>query len=162
MRYKLSNVIIKNNEKIGRIIECSVEDLSGVVSDEATIFENQKDGSKFPNFSELQNGSEIEANLWVKPTTGKAFLYPATANFKRTGGNKTANIEKFMDKKSENIEKFQNSKEEGIKVSSTMNKAVELAIAEKGSAEMNLEECISKWRRWLWLHWEDWKDYPPF
>ena len=64
-----------------------------------------------------------------------------------------------METKAQNIEKAQDNKQEAIKISSTMNKAVDLAIAELGNgSELGssaLEERILYWRTWLWKHWDD-------
>jgi len=86
---------------------------------------------------------------------------------KSVGGSnfKAQQIEKTMERKEQSIGKFQDNKDWSIRVSSTMNKAVDLAIAEiKDIRTLNtLEADILKWREWLWNNW-DVKDnqYPPF
>ena len=84
---------------------------------------------------------------------------------KVAGSNfKNAQTEKLMEKKEQSISKFQDNKEQSIKIASTMNKAVELAIAEFANPKSldTLEELIEKWRAWLWSNWDKHNDYAPF
>lgn len=77
---------------------------------------------------------------------------------------KEAQMEKAIERKESSIGKFQDNKEWSIKVASTMNKAVDLAIAEYGNKTVldNLDEGIKKWRKWLWNNWDvDFKDTDP-
>ena len=114
--------------------------------------------SDFPNFAGIMNGGVVEGNIWNKPNTDKYTLYlpkdPATATTGRMGG-----ASKLMDKKADNIATAQESKDLSIKISSTMNKAIDLAIAEKDISPEN----ILKWRKWIWIQWlaKD-TDFAPF
>ena len=68
--------------------------------------------------------------------------------------NNSAYKEKIMNetiaRKEGSITKFQNNKEWSIKVASSMNKAIDLAISEDNATP----ECILKWRKWIWNNWE--------
>lgn len=118
-------------------------------------------------FDPVKVGDTVEGETY---TNDKGYL-----NFKRkleppefikkSSGYKEKIMEKAMERKENGIEKFQDNKEWSIKVASTMNKAVELAIAEiKDIKTLNtLENDILKWREWLWNNWDVASDqYPPF
>lgn len=114
---------------------------------------------------EFDNRSEIDAEL---EKNDKGYWKLKKEEKPRTSQNqafKSQVIEKAQETKAKYIGKAQDAKELSIKVASTMNKAVELAIAEiKDIKTLNtLEQDILKWREWLWVHWdaED-KDFPPF
>jgi hypothetical protein len=69
---------------------------------------------------------------------------------------KEAVIEKAVARKEQSIHKFQDNKDWAIKVASSMNKAIDLAIAEytkNPNSLFNLDECIKKWRKWVWDNW---------
>ena len=116
-----------------------------------------KQGKETQNVStfelQYQPGQEIEGAIvpngnylnW-KPLEAPDFIKKQQSNT----AFKTQQIEKVMDRKEQGIAKSQDNKEWGIKVSSTMNKAIDLAIAEDNATQ----ECILKWRRWIWDNWD--------
>lgn len=72
-------------------------------------------------------------------------------------------VQAAQEAKRQNILEAQLNREEGIKIASTLNKAVEIAIARLGSAAREkYEEEISFWRLHLWREWEKHSDFPPF
>lgn len=122
--------------------------------------------SFFPDFANIKEGSVFMGKM----TKGEKYwdlTYEGAEKPRggQSGAFKQKVIEETMQRKEGSIAKFQDNKELSIKIASTMNKAVELAIAEiKDIRTMNtLEADILKWREWLWKHW-DVKDteYPPF
>jgi len=126
-----------------------------------------EDGKETQNVStfnlEYTAGQEIEGEIvqngnflnWKAKLEAPAFI--------KNSGYKTQMIEKSMERKENSIGKFQDNKEWSIKVASTMNKAVDLAIAEKLTDPVDLKENILRWREWLWKNWDVGDDqYPPF
>ena len=105
-------------------------------------------GGEFDNKTEWEG--EIERNEKGYWKMKKAKL--DKPNFIKA---KEAIIEKAVARKEQSISKFQDNREWSIKVASTINKAVDLAIAEiKDITTLNtLEEDILKWRKWLWNNW---------
>lgn len=147
----------------------SYETPEGGVTEEASINRTDKKGVVFPDFDGIMEGRTIDGNPWRNPSSGKWSIYPpkpeSTGTTVRSGGGIKANMEKVMDKKQENIRESQEHKDLSIKISSTMNKAVELAIAEYESNKFNiqdggtlpqypLDELVIKWRHWLWQQWD--------
>ena len=122
--------------------------------------------SNAPDFANLKEGSVIMGKMALD---GQYWNISFEGQEKRSGGAgsafKTAQIEKIVERKEGFIAKSQDNKEWGIKVASTMNKAIDLAIAEytkNPNSLFNLDECISKWRKWIWNHWNvDLKDTDP-
>lgn len=119
---------------------------------------------KYPNQAELVEGSTITAGVVIDGN----YKNLVSAVEKPRGGaysaHKEAVIEKVMDRKEQGIARSQDNKDWSIKVSSTMNKAVDLAIAEfKDKTVLDtLDQAVLKWRRFLWNHWEvDLKDTDP-
>lgn len=97
----------------------------------------------------VQNGNYLN---WKPKLEAPAFI-KGNANYR------TQQMEKTMERKENSISKFQDSKEWSIKTASTMNKAIDLAVAE-GKPE---PARILKWREWIWNNWEVAEDqYPPF
>lgn len=99
----------------------------------------------------VQNGNfknwkaKLEAPQFIKQAGNSAF--------------KNKQIEEAQNRTSNFVAKAQDNKEWGIKTSSTMNKAIDLAIAE-GKPE---PITILKWREWIWNNWDVEDDqYPPF
>lgn len=124
--------------------------------------------SDFPNFANLMPGQEIVGEL-KQNDKGYWNIYPPRAeNSPKGGAYKQQMMEKVMDRKEAGIERSQENKEHGIKVSSTMNGAVQIAIAMIKDdktviwTDGSVKDEIKKWREFLWLEWdkED-KDYPP-
>jgi hypothetical protein len=76
----------------------------------ATIWRFDKDNKEFPGWAEIAPGSEIDANPWSNPTTGKIALYApraASTGGAKSGGYKSAQISEAMDKKNQNIQAAQ-------------------------------------------------------
>lgn len=122
--------------------------------------------SDFPDFANIKAGSVVRAKLEQK---GQYWNIVSETQAKPKGGNpayKQKIIEETMERKEKSISNFQSNKEESIKISSTMNKAVDLAIAEYNLDKTNfdnLDVLITKWREWLWTHWDvQPTQYPPF
>lgn len=152
------------SKKGGTFGIAEVKNESGAHFQDTTIF------NSFPGYEGLLAGSKVEGNIepndyngkkqW-KLTEVKSVSAPAWATKGPSGAVAAAKTT------AASVEKSQERKEEGIKVSSTMNKAIELAIAEIGAGGSNavvaLEERIEYWRRWIWTHWDaSDKDFPPF
>lgn len=149
MLYKISNKQEKTwNDK--KYVEAEL------VNPDGELFKVSAWNGEYDNKDEIE--CELEKNdkgYWKIVTPKKQ----AGANFK------AMQVEKTMERKENSISKFQDNKEWSIKVASTMNKAVELAIAEiKDIKTLNtLEQDILKWREWLWRNWDvDENQYPPF
>lgn len=127
---------------------------------QATIWRDSKDGSVFPNFDTIMNGSEIEANPWTNPKTGKIALYPikeaVKGSFAPRAGNSVA-IGKAMDKKIEAIGDFQDSKNISIKLSQAMRDGVQLAIEEQQYLKnpIDLSDRVLYWRKFILDNWGD-------
>lgn len=114
------------------------------------------------------NGELFKVSAWAGEFAGDTFDGELVKNDKgywklvtKKANNmanvKTAQIEKAIERKEKSIGTFQDNKEFSIKVASTINKAVDLAIAEytinKQSLD-RLDECIIKWRKFLWNEWD--------
>lgn len=114
-------------------------------------------------FLEVSKGQELEGSI-EKNEKYHSLEFKKTLN-KPNFMKKPVDFSKVMEKKEASIGRFQDNKELSIKIASTINKAVDLAIAEKTDPTVldTLEQGIIKWREWLWTHWdaED-KDFPPF
>jgi len=128
----------------------------------ATVEQDVAIWDSFPNFAGLKEADTVEGELVVKQNGEyrNISLYPpkssTTGNF---GANRGGFGAKLMETKQNNIRQSQESKELSIKIASSMNGAVNLAIAEKDTSPDN----ILKWRRWIWENW-DCKDtdFEPF
>lgn len=120
------------------------------VTENVSINRQNKKGEVFPNFDGIIPGADIEGELW-KSDSGKWYLFaPKPQNSHSGGGNRMGMMKEVIKEKQEGIRASQENKELGIKISSTMNKAIDLAIAE-GKPEA---ERILHWRKWMWENWE--------
>jgi hypothetical protein len=133
---------------------------------EVSVNRTSKKGEVFPNFDNLAAGIEVEGELW-QSQAGKWYLFPPKANpmGPRPAWAGKGGIAKAQETKREDIKNAQENKELGIKVSSTMNKAVEIALAENGPnviVASDFQERTKYWRQWLWSEWEKHTDLPPF
>lgn len=152
MQYTLSNVQHKEYE--GRkYVLAHAKALDG---QELDVSLGDKWGERLVTF---KDSDQIEANPWQNPKNSKWSLYPPDEKKRSTGQNqafKQKVIEETMARKEQSIAKSQDNKEWGIKVSSTMNKAIDLAIAEiRDIKTLNtLEQDILKWRKWIWDNWD--------
>ena len=131
---------------------------------EATL--KDEDGNEFKVSAwhgEYEGKNEIDCEL-EKNTKGYWGFKKAKLDKPNFIKAKEAQMEQVMEKKNQSIGRFQDNKEWSIKVASTINKAVDLAIAEiKDIRTLNtLEEDIIKWRRFLWNNWNiDLEDTDP-
>lgn len=135
--------------------DATVTDSAGVKHEKVTMW-----ASDWP---ELINGGSVRGTL-VEKQNGQYLnktLYPVKMVAKTNGGGfKSHLIEKTMTQKREDIAHSQDRKEYGIRVASTFNQAVALAIAEfheqrrLSASGPTLEQLIKKWREWCWMNWE--------
>lgn len=117
--------------------------------------------SNFPDFANIVEGSVITGKM----SMDGQYWNISFENQAPKSNFKAQQIEKAVERKEQSISKFQDTKELSIKIASTMNKAVDLAIAEiKDVRTLNtLEADILKWREWLWRNWDvSDTQYPPF
>ena len=143
-----------------------VEGDGSVMFQDVSVNRVNKKGETFPNFDGLIVGSRVKGNLWTSPQ-GKHYLFApnlTTVKSGASGGGFKAGMQKMVEQKQEAIKLSQENKNESIKIASTLGKAVDCAIAvyEKGVSSETLEELITKWRRILWMEWDNTKDFPPF
>lgn len=137
-----------------------------------TLIDEQ--GNETPDvstFTSVMNGGTLEGRI-VKNDKGYLNFVPkleAPEFIKKGNSNfKTQQIEKSMERKETSINKFQDNKEWSIKVASSMNKAIDLTIAEmKGELSKmdsgDVAEMILKWRKWILNNWDvDYTDVQPF
>ena len=111
-------------------------------------------------FMEVIPGQEIEGSVIKNQTYGSLEFKPlARPNFMK---NRSSDIKQAMEKKEASIHKFQDTKDLSIKTSSSMNKSIDLAIADGEMTQEQRKETILYWRKWVWNHWEDPQEYPPF
>jgi hypothetical protein len=165
MLYTLSNVELKTDGPYGPTLSCSAAGVDNSVIPKATIYKKQKDGTDFPNFDTLREGTKVECNPWTNPK-GYVSLFPPKPETASVVRRSPAAITKAMETKAANIEKAQDNKQEGIKISSTMRDAVAIVVSMNNhEIQMNageIKEAISTWRKWLWYEWDKTEQYPPF
>lgn len=140
MIYKIENKNEKTwNDK--KFVEAELVDSQG------ERFKVSAWGGEFDGKEEIEGTLEKNDKGYWKLVTKKAV---AGANFK------TAQMEKTMERKEQSIGKFQDNKEWSIMTASSMNKAIDLAIAEiKDIKTLNtLEQDILKWREWIINNWD--------
>lgn len=117
---------------------------AGEISLEGGLYRSKIDGELSKN----------EKGYWKLSSPKQA----AGANFK------AIQTEKLMDKKADSIATAQHNKENGIRIASSMNGAIQLALAEYANPNnlYTLKELIEKWREYIWVEWEKVDKYPPF
>lgn len=107
-------------------------------------------------FESVMNGGTLEGKIvtndkgylnFIKKLEAPAFIKQAS-----NSAYKTQQIEKTMERKEQSIAKSQDNKEWGIKIASSMNKAVDVAIAE--NKDNITPEDILRWRKWIWNNWD--------
>lgn len=160
MRYNILQIETKGaGWKLATIQDLNTQDITERVS----INKVGKKGEVFPNFDALKLNDSIEGSLWVSQK-GAAYLFPSKPEkpqggaFKRTTGDISKAVEVAQGRKNDFIENVQENKNLAIKVSSTLSKAVDLAIAEYGTQTepvRTLDELFIKWRLFLFNHWDD-------
>lgn len=148
-KLKILSVIEKTTSKGDPYKVVSVENMGGATIEGITAFK-----FKFPALETLVAGAEIEGSIVIDGNYKN--LVSAIEKPKGNPAYKSQQIEKSMERKENSISKFQDTKELRIKVASSMNKAIDLAIAEiKDIRTLNtLEQDILKWRTWIWEHWD--------
>jgi hypothetical protein len=152
MKYKISWVEKKTGKSGKEYMVMHLRDENDVETQNVSTFE-----LSYAPGQEIEG--EIVQNGNFKNWRGKL----EAPNFIKNSAYKTQQMEKVMDKKNESIGKFQDNKEWSIKTASTMNKAIDLAIAEKLTDPIELKDSILRWREWIWTNWEVGEDqYPPF
>lgn len=152
MLYKLTK--IENKSANWKIV--SIKGVDGTEADDVSLNRVAKDGLTFPNFSDLVEGSEVEATLWVSPSN-KKYLFPPKPMFTGKIGVSGA-ISKLQDKKAEQIEVSQDRKDHAIRLSMSMELAVKIAIAENNPTTENIFAI----RKILWENWDKPIDSIPF
>lgn len=139
----------------------SLKDESGKVTEGVSAFD-----FKFPALDTLTPGATIEGEIQIDGTYKNLMSELKPPAFAQKGSAfKEKVMNEAMARKETSIAKSQDNKEYGIKVASTMNKAVELAIAENGQDADNqrYKDSILMWREWLWNNWDVTDNqYPPF
>lgn len=161
MKYTLDWVEKKNNDWV------LVSLASG--EKEVSINRTSKKGEVFPNFDNLAPGIEVEGELW-QSQAGKWYLFPpkpVTPNPMGTRpawAKKESTINKAMETKAQNIATAQENRGQGVKIASTMNKAIEIALAENESVVAEqFQERVKYWRKWIWENWDKTdSDFAPF
>lgn len=161
MKYKIDWMEHKTTSTGKKMIKASLNDGTKVIT-EVAIWEG------FPNFAELMPGVEVEGDLVEKQNgqyVNRSLYAPKVAPTGQIGGNKGAYKTKLMtemvEKKQEGIKKAQDNKEFSIRVASVNNSAVQCAIAEFGKMDKgaDMKFLIEKWRKYLWLSWENHEKY---
>lgn len=149
MKYSLTNKQDKKSASTGKeFVSATLTDEQGVEYTGVNAFNGEFSADAWHG-ELVQNG-----NYWNLVTP------------KQSAGNnfKTQQMEKVMERKEQGIIRSQDNKDYSIRTSSSMNKAIEIAIAEYGNPKnlYTMEESILKWREWIWTHWEDVDKFPPF
>lgn len=158
MQYTISNKQQKKSANTGKeYVSATLTDEQGVEYTGINAFNGEFNTSDVWHGELQKNGNYY--NL-VSPKTA------SQSNFK------AQQVEKAIERKEQGIARSQDNKDWSIRTSSTMNKAIELALAEYGKIKDEtitafgtatpLEELVLKWRRWIHDHWDDIDQFPPF
>lgn len=135
------------NGKPWKITSMTLKDEAGIIIEGVDTFDTVLNGITMEGTIEEKGQYKNFKSTPVAPKTVSGTTYRAKQ------------INDVMEKKAEYISTAQGNKELGIKVSSTMNKAIDLAIAEGSPTD----ERILYWRKWIWEHWDaEEKDFNPF
>lgn len=129
----------ETNGRPWKIMDLTLKDEEGVVTDKVSTFDN------------VLPGSTIEGQI-IK--NDKGYLNFQSKKAEAKANFKTAQMEKVMERKEESISKFQDSKEWSIKLASSMGKAIDLALAEGEMNDESRKLAIKKWREWILNAWE--------
>lgn len=165
MKYTLSGVKRKSIASLGgkNVIDCTATAETGEVV-EGSIWELQKDGSKFPGFDALKDGSVIEAKAWTS-SNGKTSFFPPKPEGAPAPKRSPAAITKAMETKAQNIASAQDNKERAVRTASTMSGAVQIVCAfykDDKLTETGIQSVLTTWRKRLWDMWDDPERYAPF
>jgi len=130
----------------------------GYVTDNASVNRTNKKGEVFPNFDSIVEGSTIEADTW-KSDSGKWYVFApklASTGIPQRSGGIAKQAEKLMEIKATNVGISQENKQEGIKITTSMQLAVQCALAEyaKPNSLDDLEALIKKYRKFILNTWE--------
>lgn len=137
--------------------DARLKDETGTVYEHVTIW------GDFPGYAEIMSGHSIEGV--ITPASDPKYapsLKPLTGPKRASNSNfKHHQDKEVLDIRRGDISHFQENKELSIKIASTMNKAVELAIEEFGfltrtsiATRPELDGLVLKWREWLWNNWD--------
>lgn len=151
-KFKISWMENKTSAKGNKYIRASVTDEKGAEFTDIAIFD------KFPDFANIQNGSELEGNLVSKEYNGKTSYTLNSPNSSPTGGFSGAGGVKLMEKKQAGIEKSQDRKEEGIKHSSVIRMSHETALAQVGGlgfVSEDYKKAFTYWQNFFQGKWEE-------
>lgn len=136
--------------------------------DSGTETKNVTIWSDFQGFNDLTSGSTVYGSLVPArdPKYGPTLypLRPASNGTPQGRITRNTGITAAMEKKSESVNKAMDRKDESIKISATLRDAV-LITTSKGIQGWNNEDIeaeIDYWRKWLWKHFDDPQEYPPF
>lgn len=152
MNYRVNWLEKKNNDWIvANLLDGETE------IKEVSINRTNKKGQVFPKFDDIINGGSVDGELWTSQA-GKNYLFePKPEGKKGNGAYKEKVIGEAMHRKEESIGKFQDNKEWSIMTASSMNKAIELAIAEMNALTdknpATLASRIINWREWIITNW---------
>lgn len=162
MNYKIKTLDRKTTSSGKPMIKATIADESGVETTGVAIW------SSFQDFANLTEGSQVAGELVTTQNgnyTNRTLESPATGIVGRSGGGFKGNMSAMVEKKQEGIKLSMEHKDLSIKISSVNNKAVDCAVAEYHKDAHNLdtlEELIEKWKKYLWLSWDNYDSFPPF
>ena len=160
MKYTISWCEVKKtgetNGREWKITEMTLKDEAG------------NEHEKVSTFDAVMSGQTIDGDISINDKGYKNFKTAPSPKAVAGANFKAKQIEETMQRKETSIGKFQDNKEWSIMVTSSMNKAIELAIAEYGNGLAytygeTLGENIKGWRNWIITNWEvDKTDTPAF
>lgn len=142
MKYKIHWLEIKTGKSGKQYMVMNLLDEAGKETQNVSTFDLTYTLAQEIEGAIVQNGNFLN---W-KPLEAPEFIRKQASN----SAYKTQQMEKVMERKEGSISKFQDNKEWSIKVASSMNKAVDLAIAEQAVTP----EDILRWRKWIWNNWD--------
>lgn len=133
--------------------DVDLQDFNGVIESKVTIWEG------FPNFATLKVGDEVIGAITVKVNgqyTNKTLNTEKTTGYGNPGRQPSISMNKIMEKKQEAIQQSQGIKDLGIRLSSSMNKAIDLAMAQAGEGMSPdvYKTLIIQWRTWILENWD--------
>lgn len=151
MRYEIQWLERKTVSGDKNLLEVTVKDVSGNELS-GTIWEKDKEGAIFPNFSSLAAGHFFEANAWTNPTNSKVSFYAPKPKAPQAGGrpSNAPAIKAAQERKGQMIEEAQDRKNDAIMLSGAMRDAslVVTALVTAGEYALADAELKDKWREW--------------
>lgn len=147
MKYKIEWCEVKKegetNGRAWKITNMTLKDETGQTIDEVSTFDAVMPGQEIEGFIETKGQYKNFKKSLEKP------------NFMKKEGFSANKAKEVIDYKDEKIGKNADNKDHSIRISSTMNKAIDLAIADGNMEQKLREETILYWREWIWKHWDD-------